>query len=88
MLIGQQGAAQNTDATWRVGDDHLSGEENMNPIRKMPKSRDISQLRAFLGCCQQLSNYVKDYYAIIASHLGYPNRIDYEQETKGPQRER
>ena len=26
--------------------------------------------------------------AVIASHLGYPNRIDYEQETKGPQRER
>ena len=34
----------------------------------MTELRDISQLRAFLGCCQQLSNYTKD-YAIIAHPL-------------------
>ena len=43
-------------------------EENMNPIRNMNEPLDISQLRAFLGCCQQLSKYVKD-YAIIAHPL-------------------
>ena len=43
-------------------------EENMNPTRNMTEPRDISQLRAFLGCCQQLSNYVKG-YAIIANPL-------------------
>ena len=34
----------------------------------MEQPRDVSQLRAFLGCCQQLSNYVKD-YATIAQPL-------------------
>ena len=43
-------------------------EENLNPIRNMTQPRDVSQLRAFLGCCQQLSNYVKG-YAIIAQPL-------------------
>ena len=43
-------------------------EENLNPIRNMTEPRDVSHLRAFLGCCQQLSSYTKD-YAIIAHPL-------------------
>ena len=49
MLIAQQGAAQNTDATWRVGDDHLSGVENMNPIEQVKNwAKDIVDLALVL----------------------------------------
>ncbi len=30
--------------------------------------RDIHQVKAFLGCCQQMAGYVKE-YAILASPL-------------------
>jgi hypothetical protein len=37
----------------------------------MKEPKDIHQVRAFLGCCQQLKNYIKDYdsYEIIAKPL-------------------
>ena len=43
-------------------------EANLCPIRSMTEPTDVRQVRAFLGCCQQLSNYVKD-YGIIARPL-------------------
>jgi len=32
-------------------------EADLFPIRNMETPRDIHQVRAFLGCCQQLSGY-------------------------------
>jgi hypothetical protein len=43
-------------------------EANLCPIRNMETPRDIHQVRAFLGCCQQLSGYV-DKYGIMARPL-------------------
>ena len=43
-------------------------EANLCPIRSMKTPTDVRQIRAFLGCCQQLSQYVKD-YGIIARPL-------------------
>ncbi len=43
-------------------------EANLCGIRNMKEPRDIHQVRAFLGCCQQLKNYIKD-YGIIAKPL-------------------
>jgi hypothetical protein len=40
-------------------------EANLCSIRNMNAPKDIHQIRAFLGCCQQLSHYIKD-YGIIA----------------------
>ena len=37
-------------------------------IRNMNAPKDIHQIRAFLGCCQQLSHYMKD-YGIIAKSI-------------------
>jgi hypothetical protein len=34
----------------------------------MSAPKDIHQIRAFLGCCQQLSHYIKD-YGIIAKPI-------------------
>ncbi len=34
----------------------------------MQEPKDVHQLRAFLGCCQQLNQYIKD-YGIIAKPL-------------------
>ncbi len=42
-------------------------EANLCGIRNMKEPKDIHQVRAFLGCCQQLKNYIKD-YGIIAKH--------------------
>ncbi len=36
-------------------------EANLCSIRNMSSLKDIPQIRAFLGCCQQLSHYIKDY---------------------------
>jgi hypothetical protein len=41
---------------------------NLCSIRKMNAPKDIHQIRAVLGCCQQLSNYIKD-YGIIAKPI-------------------
>ena len=43
-------------------------DENLNPIRNMAIPRDVSHVRAYLGCCQQLAKYVK-HYSIIAAPL-------------------
>ncbi len=43
-------------------------EANLCPIRNMTVLRDIHQVKAFLGCCQQMAGYVKE-YAILASPL-------------------
>jgi hypothetical protein len=43
-------------------------EANLCPIRNMSTPRDVHQVKAFLGCCQQMASYVKE-YAIIASPL-------------------
>jgi hypothetical protein len=41
---------------------------NLCPIRNMTSLSDVSQVRAFLGCCQQMSQYIKD-YGITAAPL-------------------
>jgi hypothetical protein len=43
-------------------------EANLCGIRNFKEPKDISQVRAFLGCCQQLKHYIKD-YGIIAKPL-------------------
>ena len=43
-------------------------EANLCPIRNMKEPKDITQVRAFLGCCQQLNHYI-DGYGIIAKPL-------------------
>ncbi len=43
-------------------------EVNVCSFRNMQEPKDIHQLRAFLGCCQQLNQYIKD-YGIIAKPL-------------------
>ncbi len=41
---------------------------NVCAFDKMKEPKDMHQLRAFLGCCQQLNQYIKD-YGIIAKPL-------------------
>ncbi len=41
---------------------------NVCAFAKMAEPKDMHQLRAFLGCCQQLNQYIKD-YGIIAKPL-------------------
>ena len=43
-------------------------DANLCPIRNMTSLTDVSQVRAFLGCCQQMSQYIKG-YGITASPL-------------------
>ena len=43
-------------------------EANICAFVNMQEPRDVHQLRAFLGCCQQLNQYIKD-YGIIAKPL-------------------
>ena len=43
-------------------------DENLNPIRNMTIPRDVSHVRAYLGCCQKLANYAK-HYSVIAAPL-------------------
>jgi hypothetical protein len=43
-------------------------EANLCSIRNMSSPKDIHQIGAFLGCCQQLSHYIKD-YGIIAKPI-------------------
>jgi hypothetical protein len=43
-------------------------EANLCPIRNMVNLKDIHQVKAFLGCCQQMAGYVKE-YAILAAPL-------------------
>jgi hypothetical protein len=43
-------------------------EANLCPIRNMGTLKDIHQVKAFLGCCQQMAGYVKE-YAILAAPL-------------------
>ena len=43
-------------------------EANICSFINMQEPKDIHQLRAFLGCCQQLNQYIKD-YGIIAKPL-------------------
>ena len=49
-------------------------EANLCPIRNMETPRDIHQVRAFLGCCQQLSGYVEK-YGIMARPLQDLNNV-------------
>jgi hypothetical protein len=41
---------------------------NVCAFAKMTELRDMHQVRAFLGCCQQLNQYIRD-YGIIAKPL-------------------
>jgi hypothetical protein len=41
---------------------------NVCAFAKMTEPRDMHQVRAFLGCCQQLNQYIRD-YGIIAKPL-------------------
>ena len=43
-------------------------EANLCSFANMREPNDMHQLRAFLGCCQQLNQYIKD-YGIIAKPL-------------------
>jgi hypothetical protein len=43
-------------------------DANLCPIRNMTSLTDVSQVRAFLGCCQQISQYIKG-YGITAAPL-------------------
>ncbi len=43
-------------------------DANLCPIRNMTSLSDVSQVKAFLGCCQQMSQYIKG-YDITASPL-------------------
>ncbi len=45
-----------------------SKEANLCPIRNMKIPTDVHQVKAYLGCCQQLSQYVEK-YSIIAQPL-------------------
>ena len=36
-------------------------DANLCPIRNMTELTDVTQVRAFLGCCQQMSDYVEKY---------------------------
>jgi hypothetical protein len=38
---------------------------NLCSIRNMSAPKDIHQIRAFLGCCQQLSHYIIKVYSIF-----------------------
>jgi hypothetical protein len=43
-------------------------DANLCPIRNMVSLSDVSQVRDFLGCCQQMSQYLKG-YGITAAPL-------------------
>jgi hypothetical protein len=43
-------------------------DANLCPIRNMSSLSDVSQVRAFLVCCQQMSQYIKE-YGIMAAPL-------------------
>ncbi len=44
-------------------------EANLCPIRRnMGTLKDIHQVKAFLGCCQQMAGYVKEYAILAAPH--------------------
>jgi transposase InsO family protein len=45
-------------------------EANLCPIRNMGIPTDVHQVKAFLGCCQQMSQYVEK-YSIIAQPMHY-----------------
>jgi hypothetical protein len=41
-------------------------DSNLCPIGNMVSLSDVSQVRAFLGCCQQMSQCIKDYDTTVA----------------------
>ena len=43
-------------------------DANLCPIRNMTSLSNVSQVRAFLGCCQKMSQYIKG-YGITAAPL-------------------
>jgi hypothetical protein len=43
-------------------------DENLCPICNMSTPRSVTELKAFLGCTQQMSQYCR-YYGVIASPL-------------------
>mgnify|MGYP000135273970 FL=1 len=49
-------------------------DENLCPIRNMSTPRSVTELKAFLGCTQQMSQYCR-YYGIVASPLHRLTRI-------------
>jgi hypothetical protein len=46
-------------------------DANLCPIKNMSSLSDVSQVRAFLGCCQQMSQYIKEYGIMAASSLAW-----------------
>jgi hypothetical protein len=49
-------------------------DENLCPIRNMSTPRSVTELKAFLGCTQQMSQYCR-YYGIVASPLHWSTRV-------------
>ena len=49
-------------------------DENLCPIRNMSTPRSVTELKAFLGCTQQMSQYCR-YYGIVASPLHRLTRV-------------
>ncbi len=44
---------------WQQSERCRREPENLCPIRNMTSLFDVSQVKAFLGCCQQMSQYIK-----------------------------
>ncbi len=70
MLLQEGGhPGQGQQNKVRCGESHLSQlpkYANLCPIRNMNSLTDVSQVRAFLGCCQQISQYIKGYSTMAA----------------------
>jgi hypothetical protein len=56
-------------------------DANLCPIRNMTSLTDVSQVRAFLGCCQQMSQYINQ----GLRHYGSPFAWTHEESTSLPQ---
>jgi hypothetical protein len=61
-------------------------DENLCPIPNMSTPRSVTELKAFLGCTQQMSQYCR-YYGIVASPLHRLTRVvagvDFDEESLG-----
>jgi hypothetical protein len=50
-------------------------DANLCPIRNMTSLTDVSQVRTFLGCCQQMSQYIKGYGITAAPLHGLTKKV-------------
>jgi hypothetical protein len=79
-LVDENGV-QLRDAEGNLKEGTAPKAVNVCAFAKMKEPKDMHQLRAFLGCCQQLNQYIKD-YGIIAKPLH--NNITKKEAIKGP----